>query len=466
MNDEKLRKKQSLKVIISEAIMVLAVIVMVGALALLVSGYWINADFKVERQGMLQVASLPTGADLDVDGESSWLQRTNTSKVVAAGEHNVTISKDGYDTWTKKINVSEGLLYRLHYPRLFWQERKSEKVYNASNYTMATISPDRDTLLLINGTTEWATVNLENDKIEPKKINIASYFNSTSLAEGASVGLFTGKIVDADWDRDGNHILFQVESESGPEWTLIDVHNPKNSLNLTKKFGSNFSKIEILNNSSSSLLAVQDHNLHKIDVSGQSVSAVLVESIVSFDHFENEIVFVANPKPNSYKAGIFKLGDNKTHELEKLTEPAKIVISKFYDDMFITVMRGEKISLHKKDDFTVVKEFTASFAPKEIEVGHNGEFIIMNDGNRIATLDMESNSLREWQVDGETFGWLDNDMIYAVADGELFVYDFDGYNCRALAKNASDHFPAAITKDKWLYYFSDDNLIREQITAP
>ena len=111
-----------------------------------------------------------------------------------------------------------------------------------------------------------------------------------------------------------------------------------------------------------------------------------------------------------------------------------------------------------------VSEYQLTFNPEIMEVGHNGEFITMYSGAQLATLDLEAAAVVEWSIDGDTFGWLDNDMIYSVADGELFVYDFDGLNRRALAKNVSSHFPAAVTDDKWLYYVSDGNLVRERIT--
>ena len=52
-------------------------------------------------------------------------------------------------------------------------------------------------------------------------------------------------------------------------------------------------------------------------------------------------------------------------------------------------------------------------------------------------------------------------MLYSVKDGDLIVYDYDGLNRRVIASNVSSRFPAAITDDKWLYYFSDGQLIRE-----
>lgn len=467
MDTEKNKKKQSFKVIISEAIMVLAVVVTVSALALVVSGYWLNSDFEVERNGMLQISSTPTGADVTIDGEtSSWLQRTNTSKVLASGEHNITLTKDGYDSWSKTINISEGLLYRLHYPRLFLNKREPETALTTTGTTFATVSPDNEKLLLIGNTTEWSLISLTSDTLEPKKLDISSYFSSISLAEGAPAGLFTGKILSADWDHDGSHILFQIDTGSGTEWTLIDVDNVKNSINLSKEFGANFNTVKILDNSASNLLAVQNGNLHKIDVPGRLISAVLVENISDFDHYENEIIFSAqNPTDSNYIIGLVKVGDDKIKNLETTTEPAKVAISKFYDDMYISILRGGQLSLYKKTDFAKVTDFQLTFAPKTMKVGHNGEFITMTDGPKIATLDMEANTIREWSVEGNSFGWLDDDMIYSVSGGNLIVYDFDGLNRRVLASNVSSHFPVAITANKWLYYFSDDELIRELIAS-
>ena len=472
MDPEKAKRRQSLKILISESIMVLAVILTVTILAFIVSGYWLNSDFKVERQGLLQISSIPTGADVSIDGESAWLQRTNTSKVLSSGEHTITLTKEGYDSWSKTVNISEGLLYRIHYPRLFPQNRSAEDILDASGTTLSTVSPDHNSLLLINDTTEWKLINLNNETIKPQEIDISKIFSSISLADSAKIGLFTGKILDIDWDYNGTHALFKVQgNNSNTEWVLLDIKNPTNSINLTREFGSNFSEIQILDNDSNNLLAVQNNNLHKINVSGKSLSAVLIENIINFDHYgDNEIIFSAQNVSESssagpYYVGLLKIGENKTTVLKETTTPAKVTLSKFYDDKYITVLEENLVSLYQKEnDFKLLHTFELTFNPSIIEVGHSGEFITMLLDNQIATLDMEAMSIIEWQATGNTFGWIDNDMIYSVADNELTVYDYDGLNRRTIANNVSSHFPAAITNNKWLYYFSDDSLIRETIT--
>ncbi len=113
MDFEEKTRRQHLRVIASEAIMVLTVILTVIVLVLVVSGYWVNSNFEVERQGLLQISSVPTGSYVSIDGsEPSWFQRTNTSKMLPVGEHWIKVERNGYDTWEKTVNISEGLLYR------------------------------------------------------------------------------------------------------------------------------------------------------------------------------------------------------------------------------------------------------------------------------------------------------------------------------------------------------------------
>ena len=459
MDFEKKNRLRNLKVIVSEAIMVVAVIIMVTILAFIVSGYWVNADFEVKRQGMLQIASVPTGADVAIDGESAWLQRTNTSKVLESGEHTIALTKEGYDSWTKTINISEGLLYRISYPRLFLQNRSLEKLFSTAKVTSATVSPDHETMLLINSTTEWSLVNLMDEKLSPQKLDVAGIFSNTALEDNTKVGAFTSEIISINWSLDGSRALFHVHSDGAKEWVILDFNNPKNSVNLTKQFGANFDNIKIFDRSANTLLAVQNNNLHKIDVSGRSISAILVENIKTFDYHNNEIFFIA--RAEDYYLGKLKLGDDKITQLAPATSTQKVLVTRFYEDKLILSLNNNTLTLYNMDDLAERASYELTFAPETMKVGHGGEFVIFSSGQAIATLDMEANLVREWTIEGETFGWLDNSMLYTAKDGELIVYDYDGLNRRLIAKNVSSHFPVSITDDRYLYYFSDDLLVRE-----
>ena len=461
MDLEKKNRRQSLKVIFSEAIMVLTVAVTVIILGFVVSGYWVNADFEVKRQGMLQISSIPTGADVEIDHEASWLQKTNTSKVLTSGEHTINISKEGYDTWSKTINIREGLLYRVRYPRLFLKEREVEDVLLTTGYALASFSPDHTSLILIDGSTEWLYINTTEENISPKKIDVSEIFSVVSLAPEAEKGLFLGQILDIEWDKNNSRALFKVKFEDKIEWVLLNPKEIESSRNLNKEFSGEFTYMKILNNDANSLLAVQDGNLHKIDVGGKSISAVLVNNVLDYDFYHNEIVFSALDQDEKYYVGKLKIGDNKITTLKNTSSPVKVAIFKFYEDKFILTLEENLATLYKEEDFEVFLENELSFSPTEIKVEREGEFIFMNSGPKIAAFDMEELKLNEWAVDGEEFGWIDNYMVYSVNNGELVVYDFDGLNRRVIANNASSHFPVAISKNRFLYYFSDNYLVRE-----
>jgi len=456
------QNERRLKVIVSEAIMVVAVILMVIILAFIVSGYWVNSDFRIERQGLLQISSIPTGADVEIDGASSWLQRTNTSKVLSSGEHKVVLTKEGYDSWSKTIKITEGLLYRLGYPRLFLNPelRQTEEIFEIPNITAVSVSQNRETMLIMNNTADWTLVNLASDSVEQKKIDVSDYFPVVDTTKETKH--LAGKILGYNWDRDNSHILFNIETEEGVEWVLIDIKNITNSINLTKSFGHNFDEVKIISNSSSELLAVQNSNLHKIDLSNRSISSILVENVIDFSYYDNEILFSAKKDiDDTYYLGILKLNSDKMIELSTLAAPAKVAISRFYEDKYITIITERTVSIYKKEDFSEFASFELKFTPETTKVGHGGGFIMLSTGDNIATIDMESLDLLEWQVEGDTFGWLEDSMIYTVLDDELIVYDFDGLNRRVITKNVSANFPITITDDKWLYYFNDDNLMRQ-----
>ena len=460
--------------------MVLSVILLVTILALLVSGYWLNSDFKVERQGMLQISSKPTGATVDIDGDSPWYQRTNTSKVLPTGEHTITLTKDDYDTWNKTISIREGLLYRIHYPRLFLTEREPAAVYDLSGTIFATISPDHTKLLLANSTASWQLIDLTNEELAAKPISI-----STILPEGTTT--FTGTITKANWDHSNTHVLMKIERNTSSEWLLLNTSNPREHINLSREFPTtDFTDIEILDNSASTLLFVSKSSLYKLDVPSRQISTALVKDIYSYDHYGNEIIYSAKKTIHTpseqdaesstteqtspvYEIGLLNLGSPTPKPLLTRSTATKVFVSHFYDDKYLTLLSATPdsdvtdITIYKKDDLTEIFHDTIDFTPTTAKIGFDGEFIVMLKGTSVATLDMESLTIRTWTLDSLAYGWLDDNMFYSVTDGTLTVYDYDGLNRRTLSSSVSSSFPVAISDNKWLYYASSSKLTRERI---
>ncbi|MBQ6147621.1 PEGA domain-containing protein [Candidatus Saccharibacteria bacterium] len=131
---QKERRKRAIKVALTEILMFFTVILLVIFLTLIVLGYNFNikkigTEEAIERVGLVQITSIPSGATVSIDGEAGDLfSRTTFSKTISVGAHTIKLTRDGYDSWTREIEVSEGLLYRVGYPRLFLKKRIREEI--------------------------------------------------------------------------------------------------------------------------------------------------------------------------------------------------------------------------------------------------------------------------------------------------------------------------------------------------
>ena len=453
MDPEKEKRQQTLKVLFAETLMVLTAITLVVVLVLIVSGYWIDENFEVARSGMLQVSSSPTGATVKID-EDVLSQRTNTSRVIPTGTHVVTLQKDGYDSWSKEISIKEGLLYQLRYPRLFLEEREVEKTPLDFVATKASISPKRDQMLLMNTTSKWALINLDDTRGELKSLDLTKLLPSG----------YAGEILSAEWSRDEKRILIGMRFEPDKtSWLLIDLTDILRSVDLSSEFGVGFSRVVFANDSGDSLLALRNQNLQQINLNNKSISAILVEKVSQYYQYGDNVIFVAEDEADQGYVGRIRLNKSDVETMLKLDNlNAKAFFGKFYDNEYLMVVSGNKASVYLKDDYEkAVYTYELSFEPSVAKLGGFGEYLLMNNDIKMATLDMESETLREWEIESPNFGWLDDNMIYIVNNNELIVYDFDGLNRRTIAQNVSGSFPATITSDKWLYYISDNNLVRE-----
>jgi len=55
---------------------------------------------------LLEIASIPTGADIEIDGK--FVGSTPSSITLAPGDHDIVVKKSGFSAWDKKVSVSTG----------------------------------------------------------------------------------------------------------------------------------------------------------------------------------------------------------------------------------------------------------------------------------------------------------------------------------------------------------------------
>lgn len=498
MDFEKKRRKQRIWVFVAESMMVVATIAVVTILAFVVSGYWISRDTGIERTGILQVSSIPTLGDVEIDGDGGLFQRTNTSKTVSAGNHTVKITKDGYDSWTKTVTVSEGLIYRLRYPRLFLTERETEEVYDLAKDENLSLededqestndesdvdvidwsgakmvfSPEKDYLLLVSGK-NWEILRLDNEEIEAERVTLPD-----NLAQG--------EIEEAVWSGDENKVLVREKVDDKDKWLMINLAKVSESVDISAQFGADFDEVEMLEDSGSRLLVRQGENLRTINLGSGTLSKVLAERVVDYAICGDEVAIVYETKnvtetdegdddsvaevsENAAAHPELAILDTKSGEVKDFLEldslETLIGMNKFYDNKEIVALSGQRMTVYRVDDKSVVFEGDIDFEADKLTVGPDFEFVLATKDAQAAVLDMEGLKISDWTNEDSDFMTIDNNryLFYSVTNGELSVCDFDGLNERTLANGVS-RSEAGLTDDKWIYYISGDKLMREQIT--
>lgn len=520
MDYEEKKKKQFIRVLIAEFGMVISVLVIVVVATLAAMGFFISSEGGIEQSGLMQIHSLPTGATVQLDGNTLFA-RTNLSKTMSAGEHYLKLSRENYDTWEKTVKMYSGVLIRLHYPRLFLQNRVAEVVRTlsentdekAANLEFYQPSQSRNYVLYAEKeASSWKLLDVKGDEAkmtlldlsgilpgmveEETEVKAARKNNADNDVQSVTpVYHFLGEIKGVTWSNDENRVLVEVAYEGKREWVLVNLKDVASSLNLTKTFGMSFEHIEMIDNSANQLFVLENHQLRRINVSERTMSRVLLSNVEKFASSGTNVMYLttetaANDGTGKYREiGVYRNDEKDGTTLVKVSAGAKvqIALARYFDEDYMcyivdrkpTILYGALPSYDEKGaDLSNLKvlaeEVELSEVPETVVVGSGNDYLVARAGTKYMVIGLDMGDLYEYEAPIKALNWLDGSMMYAVKDGEILVWDFDGTNQRNLAQSVQrDELktmarPVMIaSNNRWLYYLSSNEkgiqLVREKI---
>lgn len=501
---EKIEKRAHVRLIITEALMFLSVLLLVGFLTLVVMGYSFNlreiggSGEVVERSGLVQMSSIPTGATIFIDGEAPLLLSTNASRTMIAGEHEIAFKKDGFDEWTKTVNVTQGLMYRLNYARLFRIEREKEDVLTfEKGVSFVNVSPNHERMVYIqNG--KMYLLNLNDNKPEKKMLNITNVNDATIEFKTIS---------DFEWSGNSERLLAKVNGA----WAAINVRNEKETVWLSdvlkKCTGAEssaeqncekivVSDIKFESEAGDKLLVLdEDGELFEANIREKKLSDVLLQKVKRFDNDGDKIVYLIRSEDTGKKAesvlddGIasraeskwqvraYRVGEEESYLIAGTESEALVATMQYFQDSYVCVAEESSFTIYSKngwflnnDDAKMVFAESLDALTASIKKRGKGMVFELNDvdgGTRI--FDIEA--LKTAVVNTKKSGWIDEYLRYRLdfETGEMSVFDYDGLNERKLVEKGV--LPGrAVTisgNSKWLYYFvkseTGEKLIREKV---
>lgn len=525
MDAEERKKRQFIKVILAEVTMVASVVLIVVVATLLAMGFSISQNGKIEQTGLMQLHSMPTGATVEVDG-GTLFSRTNLSRTLSAGEHEVTLSRSGYDTWTKRVKIYSGVLTRVYYPRLFLKERTPEVTFQlgAVGLEFLKAAPSRNYIIYaLADATEWRLLDMRGDEVKMNVLDMSGVL--PGIVDETTTGTtrpnaamtpryrFEGEVLELKWSENDDRILAKVRYQEKTEWVLVNLRNLADSLNLTRTFGLDFDQVEMIDGSASQLYALENHQLRRIDTAGKAVSRILVNHVEQFANWGTNVIFVSQFNQSTLSGtelkgreiGVYRDDEKAGTVLARVEEAnanVRVALSKRSgEDYMIYTVDNKMVILHgalpsyseKGADLTELEQLADSRElaqmPEKLSVSSEGQYAVARKGQQWMAMDLDMGELYEYTAPVAELNWLDESMMYATAEGRVTVWDFDGANKRVLvgeaavddadladgeivlnekAQSTVEPYAALITtNNRWLYYVtkSDEGwqLMREKI---
>ncbi len=472
MDKERKKRLQTVRLIITEILMVAAVVVTVIVLTFVAMGYNVDKNGELNQSGLAQIKSMPSGATVTIDDETLLLH-TNTSRMLDAGSHHVKLEKDGYLSWEKDITITSGVLLKLDYPRLFLKERSPETVREFKNdFELFSISKDRNQILYAiynDPVNSSQNLNLK-DSLTKRPLFILLNIRGDDVTETTldfSEILKYREIINISWSNSNDYILLETKNHDKTEWLILNLRDPASSYNLTYDYGLNFSSMEFMGPNNERLIAIENGNLRIISVSEHSMSEALAKNVKSFNYNDSNLAYLTNDN------ALYLLAEDSSNILIKkfpAESTIKFLISSYLDRKYVAFFENNRFYVYSSntfptkdaglDTFDIALESDIDFAPDNFYIWSENEFFVATKDNKIALFDAELDRLSRYDVEGNFHYFLDDYLIGAIKDDKLIVYDFDGTNRHELA--SATGLSTIAKNSKYLYYQNGRTITREK----
>lgn len=441
----KKKRKELFKLVAIYSFMVVAVVTIVGFMALFLLGFRFDTNKgNIEQYAFMQFSSTPSGAVVTVDGENVS-SKTPNSDSAPAGKHDIVMWRDGYETWQKTVDLKSGTLTWLNYALLVPKKLTVEPVANYTTVATSLASPNGKSIIIQEDPSlpSYNLVDLSSDTVKSTKLNIpANLYSEPSTPGIAHTFLFD------NWDIGGRYLTIKHVYGDKYEWLALDTQEVLSTKNITGLLNITASKIIFSGTSGNIFYALESTgDIRKLDLSAATISKPLVSGVVDFDVYNSNIITYKSVDATSKKTvGLYRDGDEKSYNIRSIDASTgtqlKIATAKYFNEDYIAISDGKKVDVLSGSypnsangdaaSLKIITSFTVDQDIKNLSFSPTGEYIITQSGAYFSSYDLEHRILKSSliQGNGDTFAlkWLDDNYFWSDRDGNLTIREFDGEN--------------------------------------
>ncbi len=468
MRSKPFTNRQLIRRIFTYALMAVSISVIVTITTLFMMGYRLD-NGNLEQYSLIQFSSTPSGATVSVDGAIVG-SKTPTKQSVTQGEHQITIWRDGYEKWTKKINIKIGTVKWLNYALLVPNKLTVESLVKFDSMHASLASPKGDVIIVAkyNDRPVFELVDITADKIKTKTITLSNdaYTPSDNGSSNHEFNL-------VKWDGGGRYVLVEHKYNQTSEWLVVDTQDVKTSKNITKTFNIAISDI-VFDGTSGNKFYVQDSgDIRKLDLSSGTVSKPLVGKVMKFEYYGDTkvITYVGRGKDdtNERVVGVMREGDESAAVIRTTKNDLPVMISttRYFNENYVAIAEGQKIDIYSgsypnttSDNNNSLKLFTSFNTDAVVDslgFSPNGEYLMVKSAGKYISYDLEYQEKSVISASNSTLRWLNGNYLWSDQDGTLSIREFDGANYHAINKLSIGQAVTLTNNGRYLYSIGNLN---------
>ena len=403
---------------------------------------------SIERGGILQVSSQPTGASLSVNGLPHPANLVGTSAKIVSdpGDYALKLELNGYRPWQKTVPIQAGNITWVMYPRLIPESLPVTEVVDLPSTLAGGLpsgSSKRFAFLEKATAPHFVTANLDSEDVQLTKVTIPEDVYTTPKSGESKFSLEL-------WSGDERWVLVRhVFGDGQEEWLRIGVERPENSVNLTQLFGVEMTEVVFGAHNGSRLYALVDDAVRSLEVGPGTISRPLVQKVESYSLYDDYILFVSQPtEQQTQQVGYTKRDFDQPRVVEAVPydgeNSAKFDVGEYYSNYYFLITQGSNATLTRstslpssptaKLERQAVKTFELERPITTAHITDNGQFATVQDGWSFATYNLEVRQLATTDFQSETaqkpqkLRYLDRYLLWSERDGNLRTVEFDGAN--------------------------------------
>lgn len=468
----KKKRKDLYKLVAAYAFMIFAIISIVIVIVMFLLGFRFDTSKgNIEQYAFLQYNSTPSGAVVAVDGKNIS-SKTPSQSSVPAGKHTITMWRQGYETWSKTVDLKSGTLTWLNYALLVPKDLTVEPVANYTAMASSLASPEGHDIIIQEkiDLPIYDLVDLSSDTIKTTKLTIPTSAYSGSNTYGVAHTFQFDR-----WDEGGRYLTIKHTYGDKFEWLVMDTQDVAATKNITRLLNITTNKVLFSGTSGNLFYALDSSSdIRKLDLSAGTLSRPFVNGASDFNIFENIITYNGMNAAGKQTVGVYRDGDEKSYELRAVSpgqdSQLHIAASNYYNENYVAISEGKKVDILSGSypntangdaaSLKIVTSFTAdnidilSFSP-------TGEYVMVQSGAYFASFDLEYRMFKSSTIQGSgtvsQMRWLDKNYVWFDRDNNLTIREFDGENVHLINTVVSGQDATLTHNGRFIYSINKTN---------